>query len=45
MKEPQNISIPCSESDLEDLRDGTVFEWDFDGIHVTLFNEDLEGNE
>lgn len=43
MKQPKTIDIPFTESDLDDLKSGETFEWNFEGINVFLYNSDLEG--
>lgn len=43
--ENQKITIPFSDNDLDDLRNGNTFDWTFDGIDVHLrleTEEDLE---
>ena len=40
----QKITIPFSQSDLEDLMSGEVFNWTFDGVDVCLRLETEEDN-
>ncbi len=35
----KKITIPLSEEDLEELRNGESFEWTFDGVEVHLVLE------
>ncbi len=34
-----SIRIPLTDEDLEELRNGKVFNWTFDGIDVELLND------
>ena len=36
----KEIDVPLSMQDLEDLRNGKEFNWEFDGVEVHLFTEE-----
>ena len=36
------IKIPFTYEDLDELREGKVFNWTFDGVDVELYNEEYE---
>lgn len=41
VKEPLEIGL--SQEDLEDLQEGKDFNWEFEGIEIHLYNEEVEG--
>jgi hypothetical protein len=41
-RKKEGLKIPLSEEDLEELRNGEEFHWEFDGVPVHLFSEEEE---
>jgi hypothetical protein len=38
----KKIKIPITEEELQELQEGKVFDWNFDGVDVKIYKEEQE---